>query len=322
MRKMRFEAALGVMLAVVAGVFMARATYGYDSGRAYPEAGNALVAPFDVNDGKVTFVAVSNVGDQKLSTHWAFWSSSCEHLVNVSVCLTPDDTVVVDPRALQAVDENNDGVGPTIDLSGNSGFFTVTAFATDETCQDRARTGAPLVDDTLIGTVTLADLATTASLGATPLTLGLDPTGSRTELPDLAVIEVNAETFAPEDLEASTLYAFALEENAGDFPGELGPIAGSLIASASYYDNMEIRTSLPDLDLGCAAALDLLSFLKPLGGATAGTLRLEDLMVLRNDGTSAEPLGGSTGAFGYVFQALGPFGVVSTPHYKLTSIFD
>jgi hypothetical protein len=60
--------------------------YAYDSDRAFQEPGNALVAPFDAREGRTTFLLASNVGDKKLTTHWAFWSDSCSHLADVSIC--------------------------------------------------------------------------------------------------------------------------------------------------------------------------------------------------------------------------------------------
>lgn len=318
--KTRALAALAAALILAA---LAPPAYALDSTRAYSAPGNALVAPFDARDGKVSFVLVSSVAKEKLSTHWAFWSDSCAHLADVSICLTPEDTVVVDPTAVSAIGADNTPVGPTVTAAaGHAGFVTITAYATNEACEDALRTGERLVDDAITGTVTIADVATTASFGASPLVLGLDVFGQYTDLPDVLVQEVDVGTFAPGDLASATVYAFALEEHAGDFAGEVGAITGQVRASAAYFDNMEVRTSLPDLAFGCAVTLDLLSFLDPLEGATAGLLRLADIQVLRNGGTSSEPLGGTTGAYGIVGEALGPFGAVFEPTFKTTSIFD
>src|SRR5512147_2839164 len=64
----------------------------------------ALVMPFDVTDGRASFELVSRIGGESqdpLATHWSFWSESCDHLADVFICLTPRDTVVVDPTAPQ-----------------------------------------------------------------------------------------------------------------------------------------------------------------------------------------------------------------------------
>ncbi len=319
MKKTLFGAlALAVLVGPVAGLDAALA---YDSDRSFQEPGNALVSPFDAREGRTTFLMASNIGDKKLTTHWAFWSESCSHLADVSICLTQDDTVVVDPANVSAVNEANEAVGPKIDLTGNAGFVTVTAYEANEECENAGRSGEVLVDDSLLGSYTIADLATTASFGASPLVLGLDETGSYTDLPDHVVDEINAETFAPETLDAATVYAISLKERAGEsqgFAGEVGPIKGQVHAAASYFDTLEIRTSLPDLVFGCAAALDLLQYLSPLQGATAGVLRLTDLRI--EDGGSESPIGGDTGVYGIVAQALGPFGVVLEPTYKYTSL--
>jgi hypothetical protein len=295
--------------------------YAYDSDRAFQEPGNALVAPFDAREGRTTFLLASNVGDKKLTTHWAFWSDSCSHLADVSICLTQDDTVVVDPASVSAVNEANDQVGPKVNLSGKAGFVTITAYEANENCDNPGRSGEVLVDDTLLGSYTIADLSTTASFGASPLVLGLDESGTYTDLPNKVVTEINAETFAPGDLAAATVYAISLEERGGEsqgFAGEVGPIKGQVVAASSYFDNLEIRTSLPDLTFGCAAELDLLQYLSPLEGATAGILRLSDLRIV--DGGSETEIGGTTAVYGIVAEAVGPFGVVLQPTYKYTSL--
>lgn len=294
----------------------------YDSNRSYIQPGNALVAPFDARDGHTTFLLASNIGTQKLTTHWAFWSESCSHLVDVSICLTQDDTVVVDPTAVQARAEDNTGVGPTINLSGNNGFVTVTAYQTNEECDNAERSGEVLVDNSLIGSYTIANTNTSSSFASNALILGLDETGEFTNLNDSIITQIDAETFSPESLVDAIVYAISLEERAGEgqgFKGEIGPISGTITATASYYDNLEIRTSLPDLSFGCAAAIDLLQYLAPLQGATSGLLRLRNIEVVRSDGSTSE-IGGTTGVYGIVGEALGPYGVALEPSYKLTSL--
>lgn len=212
-----------------------------------------------------------------------------------------------------------------IDLSGNFGFVAVTAFETDDECNDAGKSGGALVDDALIGSFTIADQETGTAIASSPVVLGLDPTGTFTDLPDVTVVEVNAETFAPGSLDLAVVYAFALEEHAGErtgFPGEVGALQGQVVAAAAYYDTSENRTSLPDLTFPCAAAIDILEFLGPLEGATSGVLRLSDPIVFLNNGTSSSPLGGRTAAFGILAEAVGTFSAALQPAYKVTALFD
>ncbi len=104
----------------------------------------ALVMPFDVTENHASFQLVSRIGGEDsdpIATHWSFWSESCDHLADVFICLTPRDTVVVDPTALQGQiqsGQTNTNTGPVINLSGTKGFITVTAFDADlnsQTCE-------------------------------------------------------------------------------------------------------------------------------------------------------------------------------------------
>src|SRR6185369_16310652 len=78
----------------------------------------ALLMPFDATDGHTSFLLVSNtVGTSAdnpgaVTTHWAFWSDSCAHLVDVNICLTLNDTIVVSPLSVQGRDADNEPVGP------------------------------------------------------------------------------------------------------------------------------------------------------------------------------------------------------------------
>ena len=94
--------------------------------------------PFDVTTNKASFQIVSRIGggDPVIGTHWSYWSKDCRHLADVFICLTHDDTVVVDPTALQGEIQSpnpptNTKTGPVINLSGELGMVTVTAFTVD-----------------------------------------------------------------------------------------------------------------------------------------------------------------------------------------------
>ena len=151
---------------------------------------NTLLVPFDVTDGHETYIQVSNPhgtsssSAPKITTHWAFWSDSCDHLLDVSICLTLEDTVVVDPRKVSAQNQANEAIGPVGDLSGERGFVTVTAYATDEECGAPDVLGFKLVDNAIVGLVTLANDSTSAAVGFDAIGLGLDPSGTFVDLPD------------------------------------------------------------------------------------------------------------------------------------------
>lgn len=315
-----------LILASLLALSLAPCAHASDSNRALRVPGNALVAPFDVRDGKATFLLASNIGVQhnKLTTHWAFWSETCTHLTDVSICLTKDDTAIVDPTSISALNADNEPIGPTIDLSGNAGFVTVTAYQTDDDCTDAGRNGEVLVDDALVGNFTIADLETNAAFGGAALTLGLDPTGSYTNLPDQKVLSADLNTYAPGSLQQATAYVYTLEEFTGvlsGYAGEIGPVQGTLKWTASYYDNEEQRTSLPELEIGCAAVIDVKSYLDLLEGATSGILRLENVRLTRPDGSVGQ-LGGTTGAYGILGETVGPFGASLLPTFMFTDMLN
>ncbi len=90
----------------------------------FTQPANALVMPFDETDGHATFFLVSNIsglspaGDgfiAGVTTHWSYWSEDCSHLADVYVCLTLNDTVVVSPADVSAIDAGNNPIGPQID---------------------------------------------------------------------------------------------------------------------------------------------------------------------------------------------------------------
>lgn len=81
----------------------------------------ALVAPFDSVDGMTYFAVTQPPGGRPVATHWVFWSDGCDHLVDVWICLTAGDTVIVDSTSIQAIDDENQAGGPVVDLSGERG---------------------------------------------------------------------------------------------------------------------------------------------------------------------------------------------------------
>src|SRR5215472_14177195 len=160
-----------------------------DDEYSYTQPAGELVMPFDDTTSKETFVIVSNItgtssfGGSRITTHWEFWSDSCAHLLDTSVCLTLNDTIVIDPRHIQCVDGSNQPVGPIGNLDGLRGVVTVTSYETDANCNAFGRSGtigfgkAIPLDDAIVGSFTIADTSAGFSFGNDALGLGLSPDG-------------------------------------------------------------------------------------------------------------------------------------------------
>lgn len=303
----------------------------------YTQPANALVMPFDQTDEHATFFIVSNLsglspsGDgfiAGVTTHWSYWSENCDHLADVYVCLTLNDTVVVSPSEVSAIDAGNNPIGPQIDLSGNRGFVVVTAYATDEICSDSSVRGNIPVDDAIVGTYTFANIPVGFSFGNDAIGLGLDSFGDFTQLPgnDIggpAFSKFSIQSFNPEDLDVSTVVLLSLKEHAGNgatAPVEIGPNTSSTKADLTYYDNLEIPTSLPNISFKCADFTTLIPGDKSL---IPSTISLLSSGILRLDNFSPA-IGGDTGRFVYGLhgQAVGQFGGSDNMKYKVTDLFD
>ena len=296
----------------------------------FTQPANALVMPFDQEDGHSTFFLVSNIsglspaGDgfiAGVTTHWSYWSENCDHLADVYVCLTLNDTVVVDPSNISAIDAGNNPIGPQIDLSGKKGFVVVTAYATDEICSDSSVRGDVLVDDAIVGTYTVADTDVGSAFGNDAIGLGTDFFGDYTELPAAGYDKFSIQSFNPEDLDASLVVLLSLKEKSGSgstAPYEVGPNTANTRADLVYYDNLEIPTSLPEANIKCATFTTLIpgddSLIPPtISLLSSGQLRLSNF---------TPSIGGDTGRFIYGVhgQAVGQFGGSSNMKYKLTGL--
>src|SRR5262245_42954760 len=112
---------LGVA-AVALAVGMLSASYSVasedDIYTSYTQPANALVMPYDAETGHQSFFVVSNLAGisptsdpdrfiPAVTTHWAYWSEDCKHLADVFVCLTLNDTIVVDPTDVRSIDSTN-----------------------------------------------------------------------------------------------------------------------------------------------------------------------------------------------------------------------
>jgi len=215
-----------------------------------------LVMPFDATSGKASYAIVSNPyasspgGGAKISTHWIFWGENCDELANYSVCLTERDTIVVDPTNMTTVDENNEASGPAINLSGNRGIITVTAYETEANCRPYDQTGEVLSRAGIVGTFTVADTQTGYSFGNDAYGLNTDASGFSIELPEHPTTDGGRyvlQTLNPKTLDASFVVLAHLEVQ--DRVARPDDENGTY--TAAYYDNLEIATSLPDIDLDC-----------------------------------------------------------------------
>lgn len=257
----------------------------------------ALVGPFDVTEEHASFIEVSNIAADEVVTHWVFWSDSCEHLVDVWICLTPRDTVVVDPRAISSIDERNDRVGPGVDLSGQRGSVIVTAYAPGASC--RAPADEVIVDDSIVGAFTIADTNTAAAFGGDMVGFGLDEVDDYVDLPDMELQRLDVQTFNPTTLGDTTIALLALAESSG----ELQPLVG-VRSQTIFFDTLEVPTSLPDVEVSCSLIGSIFETLLPptITPNSSGFVRL--LHPRTNDG----PIGHDTWLVGLYGQSVGNYG--------------
>jgi hypothetical protein len=299
------------------------------------QPGAALLLPFDATDGHTSFIIVSNIGGVSdsvaaVSTHWSFWSNSCAHLADVSICLTLNDTVVVDPLSVQGLDKNNQPVGPKVSLAGDRGFLTVTSYATDASCSDASSNGFQIVDDAIVGSATLANLQTGSSFGLDAVGLGLDPTGSYVDLPDFVLSPdgsngfVDLQTFSPDSVTDSEVVLIGVKENTGKFAGEIGPIGANVTSNTSFFDTVEAATSLPDATVSCALFSSMIPGAKD--GLIPGTLTVSSsgFVRLTNIRTGSAPVGATTPGkgtwlYGFNGEAVENFGAGWAAKYPVNA---
>lgn len=283
---------IGVALAALVGfgpMPAARADNIADEPVAYTDPAIALVMPFDVRQDHASFELVNRLGGDDtatIATHWSFWSDSCKHLADVFICLTNNDTVVVDPTALQGqiqIGQTNTNTGAPIDLSGERGFVTVTAFFSDTTAST-CEVPLPVEDNiatipSLVGSWVVANTKTNAAFGNDAI--GIVNPGD-TGLPDAASIFPDTNTsgiqipfYAPDSLTDSEVYVIgiAFPGGNGEFAGvEIGPIpslrpdGNAMCCNAAYFDNLENRISVDDLCFKCASMSSLTEALATKSG--------------------------------------------------------
>jgi len=314
-----------------------------------------LIMPFDNTENHASFQIVSRLGSDDsgpgpVATHWSYWADDCRHLVDVIVCLTPLDTKVMDPAAVQGELQSpnpptNNGVGSITDLTGERGMVTVTAFeattgASGLEC-DIADTSAILPLE-LSGGWVIADTSTTAAFGADALGLAGDA------VPDASLISTSEgpgiflSSFNPQSLGDSAVIVLTvkLEGGNGRFTeDEIGPIAADMpdgnhvCCNVTFTDHLEITTSLPDLCLECVgfnpiSALQANGADVPIIPANTtidapGFVRLSNCESLDSEGQRGPLIEADIEQFLFAIhgQAIGPFGAAVHGKYSTLDVF-
>jgi len=98
----KFSMVIGIA-AAVGSLSVSAARAELDGALTYIEPAGTLVMPFDATANKVSYQVVTavpsdEVGSKPIATHWSYWSQDCDHLVDVVVCLTPNDTIALSPK--------------------------------------------------------------------------------------------------------------------------------------------------------------------------------------------------------------------------------
>lgn len=308
-----------------------------------------LVMPFDATGDRVSRHIVSRVDEPAsavpLATHWSYWSHDCRHLVDVIVCLTPNDTKVmplthVQGEAQTASPQANVGQGSVTDLSGERGVLLVTAYVADlgssHACDilDRETFAEPA----LVGAWTIVDSSTKVSYGSNAIGMRADV------LAVTAPAELLIQTLDPTALAASEVIVIGVEtrQGNGSLDAEIGPIQRSRVdghhvcCEATYTDDLEVTTSLPDVCWQCVG-FNPISQGQATGSdpplippstvlASPGVLRLSSCEVSDENGVRV-PLGAAADqllvAFhGQALMAAPPRHRSQLDHYKCWQVHD
>ncbi len=290
-----------------------------------------LVMPFDVTANHASFLTVSRIGESlrgaPVDTHWIFYSADCGHLADLSIVLTDNDSIVVDPTRIQSQSQEpgvpvNVPRGPIVDLSGARGVVTVTV---------QAPSGVSPAQ--LIGGWVIGDLAAGAAFGG-------DAVGfPSAALPDASVFAgqgLMIPTFDPGALDASLVIVIGLEQQGDSIVPIARPSAAlggaHVCCNAAISDTLEAMVSVPDVCFACAlfapiAPTRLPSADQPVvplasSPSSAGLVALTACRSAGEDGLPA-PLGqGGVPQYlvAYHGQAVGPFGVVTSGKYQALAL--
>lgn len=323
----------------------------------YSQGANTLVMPFDLTGNHVSFevASFSNVSSDytgnaatfgdPIATHWSYWSDSCDHIRDVTICLTIGDTVVVDPTKLHGEIQQlnppvNNPTTPNFDLGDVRGSVFVTAFL--------ANTGAggdgctidstfTPIENVLTGSWTIADTSTNAAFGFNAIGIaGVDGDGGANVSFDIDLLNdggLKLSTFNPQSLGDTDVIILTVDSTGGfgGFIGaEWGPIRQptGVCCDIEYQDNIEIITSHPQFCFDCTGFAGIAP---GIGGTAtqAGDLALLPVEIdrpgvvhlfncLTDDGEGSQDVIGTKSdqfLFGYHDQAVGQFGVTVAATY-------
>lgn len=318
MSERRILVALALTSAIVMGSANTSSAIIDVDGFSHTQPAAELVMPFDATEGKATFLLVSNIngtspsGGAQVTTHWTFWSENCDELANFSICLTLNDTIIVDPTNARSVGPDNQDQGPLINLTGKRGLVTVTAFETNSTCGDFSQSGQKLRDDAIVGTFTFADTEIGYAFGNDAFGLGLNELGTAVELPDSGrVNSYNIQVFDPTSVQASVVVLSHLREQA---VGQVEPNPANIRFFTHFYDTLEIPTSLPDQTVGCVK-FTTISSEGGVAGLIPDTVDVTTSGFIRLD--PAAGFGANDYLYGIIGQAVGPYGASSSAKVDL-----
>jgi hypothetical protein len=356
------KASMGVALAVAVAVWWtppARADLSGGSDTVtYSQGATTLVMPFDQTGNKVSYETVSVIyesyvsggcGGGVVATHWSFWADDCRHLRDVTICLTRNDTVVVDPSRLHGeipgpCPPQNIPVTPDFNIGKVRGSVFVTAFAVGTGIFDCGPNGDfATIPNSLIGSWTIADTETGAAFGASAIGLSGVTDGAADVAPDPSVFLGAAngasglmlQSFNPQSLGDSDVIVLAVD-SAGGFGTyerhEWGPIrSAETCCDVEYTDDLEATTSHPRFCFQCSGFAAIAPagaeagsndpVLLSAGINRAGVLHLFDCAVQADTDLSGtndvvgENLNSDQFLFAYHNQAVGQFGVTMSAFY-------
>ena len=313
------------VLAVAALVAPAAAQTNTAPSQTQPSA--ILVMPFDATGGRTSFALVSRVGPisgpAALATHWVYYAADCRHLADLSIGLTPNDTVVVDASQIQSQTQElglpvNQPLGPVIDLSGERGVIIISA---------EVPQGVSAAQ--LIGAWTIGNLTAGVAFGA-------DAVGfASATLPDPTNLDAEGlviPTFNPSMLDTSEVIVIGLEED-GDtlvpIDRESNRLHGAHVCcNTAISDTLESLVSVPDICFACALFAPIAPTripspdppIVPLVSAEgSGMLHLTACRTAGASPKSLPTLLGQGDFRQYLVafhgQAVGPFGLVTSGKY-------
>lgn len=292
------------------------------------EPAGTLIMPFDSTSGKVSFQRVVRTGGsdtgRSIATHWVYWANDCKHLADFIVCLTPRDSIVADPTALQAEVQSgnsNKKIGPVINLTGKRGLVAVTAYETDTSGGGCRIPDVPVTKNrVLAGAWTIANLDTSTGYGGDAI--GFPDTGVFPDPSILADHGIWIPTYAPDTLTDSKVIVLPVKfpGGSGVFANEVGPL-NKVTCDSAFVDNLEAQTSLPSQTFRCVNFNPIAAALEVEKGdpaiipdtfdlSTSGFLRFSNCRT-----SNGALLSGKRFVFAFHAEAVGPFGTVVAGKY-------